>query len=405
GVNIDRIIMKITVENNGLIVPNIVDIPYIEGDGIGPDITRATKIVVDEAIRISYGTKRKINWIELMAGEKAFSKFNTHLPDDTVKKMTEYRISLKGPLTTPVGGGFRSINVTLRQIMDLYANVRPVKYYPGLPSPLKNPEKVDMVVFRENTEDVYMGIEFPANSKEAEQVIELISKLGYNIRKGSGIGIKPISKFGTSRISKMAIDYALSNRRRSVTIMHKGNIMKYTEGAFKEWAYETAKEYGEKVVNETDASGKNMDGKIIMKDRIADNMFQQILLRPDEYDVILCPNLNGDYISDALAAQIGGIGVAPSGNMGDNYAVFEAVHGSAPKYANLDVADPSSLLLSAVMMLRYIKWNEPANLIEKAFVNTLRDKQVPQDLARHLGVKPLKTSEFGESIVQHMVSA
>ena len=395
--------MKITVENNGLNVPNIVDIPYVEGDGIGPDITRATKKVVDEAIKIAYGSKRKINWIELMAGEKAISKYNTPLPDDTVKKMTEYRISLKGPLTTPVGGGFRSINVTLRQIMDLYANVRPVKYYPGLPSPLKNPEKVDMVVFRENTEDVYMGIEFPSNSKEAEQVIELISKLGYNIRKGSGIGIKPISKFGTSRISKMAIDYALLNGRKSVTIMHKGNIMKYTEGAFKEWAYETAKGYGDKVVTETDLAGKSVQGKIVIKDRIADNMFQQILLRPDEYDIILCPNLNGDYISDALAAQIGGIGVAPSGNMGDNYAVFEAVHGSAPKYANLDVADPSSLLLSAVMLLRYIKWNEPADLIEKAFVNTLRDKQVPQDLARHLGVKSLKTSEFAESIVQHMV--
>ncbi|MFG1446341.1 MAG: NADP-dependent isocitrate dehydrogenase [Thermoplasmatales archaeon] len=395
--------MKITVENNGLNVPNIVDIPYVEGDGIGPDITRATKKVVDEAIKIAYGSKRKINWIELMAGEKAISKYNTPLPDDTVKKMTEYRISLKGPLTTPVGGGFRSINVTLRQIMDLYANVRPVKYYPGLPSPLKNPEKVDMVVFRENTEDVYMGIEFPSNSKEAEQVIELISKLGYNIRKGSGIGIKPISKFGTSRISKMAIDYALLNGRKSVTIMHKGNIMKYTEGAFKEWAYEAAKGYGDKVVTETDLAGKSVQGKIVIKDRIADNMFQQILLRPDEYDIILCPNLNGDYISDALAAQIGGIGVAPSGNMGDNYAVFEAVHGSAPKYANLDVADPSSLLLSAVMLLRYIKWNEPADLIEKAFVNTLRDKQVPQDLARHLGVKSLKTSEFAESIVQHMV--
>ena len=395
--------MKITVENNGLNVPNIVDIPYVEGDGIGPDITRATKKVVDEAIKIAYGSKRKINWIELMAGEKAISKYNTPLPDDTVKKMTEYRISLKGPLTTPVGGGFRSINVTLRQIMDLYANVRPVKYYPGLPSPLKNPEKVDMVVFRENTEDVYMGIEFPSNSKEAEQVIELIGKLGYNIRKGSGIGIKPISKFGTSRISKMAIDYALLNGRKSVTIMHKGNIMKYTEGAFKEWAYEAAKGYGDKVVTETDLAGKSVQGKIVIKDRIADNMFQQILLRPDEYDIILCPNLNGDYISDALAAQIGGIGVAPSGNMGDNYAVFEAVHGSAPKYANLDVADPSSLLLSAVMLLRYIKWNDPADLIEKAFVNTLRDKQVPQDLARHLGVKSLKTSEFAESIVQHMV--
>ena len=395
--------MKITVDNNGLNVPNIVDIPYVVGDGIGPDITRATKKVVDEAIKIAYGSKRKINWIELMAGEKAISKYNTPLPDDTVKKMTEYRISLKGPLTTPVGGGFRSINVTLRQIMDLYANVRPVKYYPGLPSPLKNPEKVDMVVFRENTEDVYMGIEFPSNSKEAEQVIELISKLGYNIRKGSGIGIKPISKFGTSRISKMAIDYALLNGRKSVTIMHKGNIMKYTEGAFKEWAYEAAKGYGDKVVTETDLAGKSVQGKIVIKDRIADNMFQQILLRPDEYDIILCPNLNGDYISDALAAQIGGIGVAPSGNMGDNYAVFEAVHGSAPKYANLDVADPSSLLLSAVMLLRYIKWNEPADLIEKAFVNTLRDKQVPQDLARHLGVKSLKTSEFAESIVQHMV--
>ena len=394
--------MKISVENNSLKVPDVVDIPFIEGDGIGPDITRATKKVIDEALRISYGNEKKFNWIELLAGEKAISKFNTPLPDDTVNKMTEYRIALKGPLTTPVGGGFRSINVTLRQKMDLYANVRPVKYYPGLPSPVKSPEKVDMVVFRENTEDVYMGIEFPSNSKEAEQVIELMAKFGHPIREGSGIGIKPISKFGTTRIAKMAIDYAFENGRKSVTIMHKGNIMKYTEGAFKEWSYETSKQFGDRVVNETETAGKNMSGKIVIKDRIADNMFQQILLRPDEYDIILCPNLNGDYISDALAAQIGGIGVAPSGNIGDNYAVFEAVHGSAPKYANLDVADPSSLLLSAVMMLRYIKWNEPANLIEKAFVDTLKDKQVPQDLARHLGVKALKTSEFAESIVQHM---
>ncbi len=394
--------MKISVESNSLKVPDVVDIPFIEGDGIGPDITRATKKVIDEALRISYGNERKFNWIELLAGEKAISKFNTPLPDDTVNKITEYRIALKGPLTTPVGGGFRSINVTLRQKMDLYANVRPVKYYPGLPSPVKSPEKVDMVVFRENTEDVYMGIEFPSNSKEAEQVIELMAKFGHPIREGSGIGIKPISKFGTTRIAKMAIDYAFENGRKSVTIMHKGNIMKYTEGAFKEWSYETSKQFGDRVVNETETAGKNMSGKIVIKDRIADNMFQQILLRPDEYDILLCPNLNGDYISDALAAQIGGIGVAPSGNIGDNYAVFEAVHGSAPKYANLDVADPSSLLLSAVMMLRYIKWNEPANLIEKAFVDTLRDKQVPQDLARHLGVKALKTSEFAESIVQHM---
>ena len=397
--------MKISVENNSLKVPDVVDIPFIEGDGIGPDITRATKKVIDEALRISYGNERKFNWIELLAGEKAISKFNTPLPDDTVNKITEYRIALKGPLTTPVGGGFRSINVTLRQKMDLYANVRPVKYYPGLPSPVKSPEKVDMVVFRENTEDVYMGIEFPYNSKEAEQVIELMAKFGHPIREGSGIGIKPISKFGTTRIAKMAIDYAFENGRKSVTIMHKGNIMKYTEGAFKEWSYETSKQFGDRVVNETETAGKNMSGKIVIKDRIADNMFQQILLRPDEYDILLCPNLNGDYISDALAAQIGGIGVAPSGNIGDNYAVFEAVHGSAPKYANLDVADPSSLLLSAVMMLRYIKWNEPANLIEKAFVDTLRDKQVPQDLARHLGIKALKTSEFAESIVQHMSAA
>ena len=397
--------MKISVENNSLKVPDVVDIPFIEGDGIGPDITRATKKVIDEALRISYGNERKFNWIELLAGEKAISKFNTPLPDDTVNKITEYRIALKGPLTTPVGGGFRSINVTLRQKMDLYANVRPVKYYPGLPSPVKSPEKVDMVVFRENTEDVYMGIEFPYNSKEAEQVIELMAKFGHPIREGSGIGIKPISKFGTTRIAKMAIEYAFENGRKSVTIMHKGNIMKYTEGAFKEWSYETSKQFGDRVVNETETAGKNMSGKIVIKDRIADNMFQQILLRPDEYDILLCPNLNGDYISDALAAQIGGIGVAPSGNIGDNYAVFEAVHGSAPKYANLDVADPSSLLLSAVMMLRYIKWNEPANLIEKAFVDTLRDKQVPQDLARHLGIKALKTSEFAESIVQHMSAA
>lgn len=394
--------MKISFEENRLIFPDLVDIPYIEGDGIGPDIFKAARRVLDEAIRASYSQKKKISWIELIAGEKGISQFNTPLPEETVKKMMDFKVSLKGPLTTPVGGGFRSINVTLRQMMDLYANVRPVKYYPGLPSPVKSPEKVDMIVFRENTEDVYMGIEFPPNSENSRKVIELIKTLGYEIREGSGIGIKPISKYGTSRITRMAIDYALSHNRRNVTIMHKGNIMKYTEGAFKDWAYETAKEYGSRVISEADASGKQVTGKLVIKDRIADNMLQQILLRPDEYDEILCPNLNGDYISDALAAQIGGIGVAPSGNIGDKHAVFEAVHGSAPKYANLDVADPSSLMLSGMMMLRFMGWNESADLIEKAFVETLKEKAVPQDLARHLGVKALKTSEFADAIISHM---
>ncbi len=394
--------MKISVGAHGLVIPEVVDIPYIEGDGIGPDITRAVKRVVDEAIDISYGNEKRIVWTELLAGEKAISKFNTPLPDDTVKKLIEHVIALKGPLTTPVGGGFRSVNIALRQKMDLYANVRPVKYYPGLPSPTKNPEKVDMVVIRENTEDLYMGVEFPSNSKEAEMVIELMGRFGYQIRRESGIGIKPMSRFGTERIARMALDYAIANGRRSLTIMHKGNIMKYTEGAFKEWTYEVAKNYGDKFITETEMNGRNSAGRIVIKDRIADNMFQQILLRPEDYDVILCPNLNGDYISDALAAQIGGIGVTPSANIGDIHAVFEVAHGSAPKYANLDVADPSSLLLSAVMMLRHIKWNEPADLIEKSFISTLREKQVPQDLAKHLGTRALKTSEFADSIVQHM---
>lgn len=391
----------ITIESGKINVPDYPIIPFIEGDGIGSDIWNASQRILDAAVQKTYRSKRKIYWTEVLAGEKAFNKTESWLPDETVEKIKECVVGIKGPLTTPVGGGIRSINVTLRHVLDLYACIRPVRYYNGIPSPVKHPEFVDMIVFRENTEDVYSGIEWAAGSDEANSVISYLeTQFGVKIRKNSSIGIKPISEFGTKRIVRKAFDFALENYRRSVTVVHKGNIMKYTEGAFKNWAYDLANhEYKGKIIPYTEYK----DSGIVLKDAIADNMFQQILLRPSEYDVLVMPNLNGDYFSDALAAQVGGLGIAPGGNIGEGYAVFEATHGTAPKYAGMDKVNPGSLLLSGVMMLNYLGWNEAADLVEKSFENTINEKYVTYDFARQMeGSKEVKCSEFGERIIKNM---
>ncbi|KUJ98220.1 MAG: Isocitrate dehydrogenase (NADP) [Thermodesulfobacterium sp. 37_54] len=396
-------------ENFSLIVPDDPEIPYIEGDGIGPDIMKATLKVLNAAVDKAYGGKKKILWKEVLAGEKAYKETGTYLPEETLEIIKSSVVALKGPLTTPVGGGFRSLNVTLRQVLDLYACVRPVKWIPGTPSPVKHPEKVNMVVFRENTEDVYAGIEFPAESPEAKKLIEFIKEtFGKEIREDSGIGIKPISKFGTARLVKKAIQYALNNGYKTVTLVHKGNIMKYTEGAFRAWGYEVAKaEFPDKVVLEEELKERFPEGvpegMVIINDRIADAMFQWALLRPEDYGVLATPNLNGDYLSDALAAQVGGLGMAPGANIGDGYAVFEATHGSAPKYAGLDKVNPSSLILSGKMMLEYLGWKEAAELIWKGLTKTIQQKIVTYDLARQLeGAKEVKCSEFAEAIVENI---
>ncbi len=391
----------ITIESGKINVPDYPIIPFIEGDGIGPDIWKASQRILDAAVQKAYRSKRKICWTEVLAGEKAFNKTESWLPDETVEKIKECVVGIKGPLTTPVGGGIRSINVTLRHVLDLYACIRPVRYYSGIPSPVKHPEFVDMIVYRENTEDVYSGIEWAAGSDEANSVISYLeTQFGVKIRKNSSIGIKPISEFGTKRIVRKAFDFALENNRKSVTVVHKGNIMKYTEGAFKNWAYELAnQEYRGKIIPYTEYN----ESGIVLKDAIADNMFQQILLRPSEYDVLVMPNLNGDYFSDALAAQVGGLGIAPGGNIGEGYAVFEATHGTAPKYAGMDKVNPGSLLLSGVMMLNYLGWNEAADLVEKSFENTIKEKYVTYDFARQMeGSKEVKCSEFGERIIKNM---
>jgi len=398
---------KIRIENRKLIVPDNPIIPYIEGDGIGPDITNAALPVFDAAVEFAYSGKRKIEWKEIYAGEKAMEKMGELLPDETKEAIREHIIAIKGPLTTPVGGGYRSLNVTLRQVLDLYACVRPVRWVKGVPSPMVHPEKLDVVIFRENTEDVYAGIEWPKSSEEALKIIEFVKEnFGINIREDSGIGIKPISVFGTKRLVRKAIQYAIENNRRSVTLVHKGNIMKYTEGAFREWGYEVAlEEFRDKVVTEDEVKeiGEVPEGKILIKDRIADNMFQQLLTRPNEYDVIATPNLNGDYLSDACAAQVGGLGMAPGGNIGDFIALFEATHGTAPKYRGMDKVNPSSLILSGVMMLKYMGWKEAGELIEKGIEKTILDRKVTYDLARQIGgVDPIKTSEFGREIIKRM---
>ncbi len=409
GVEVPASGEKSTLSGTSLVVPNNPIIPFIEGDGTGRDIWKASQLVFDAAVeKVSKGS-RKVVWYEVFAGEKAFQRFGSWLPDDTLTAIQEFRISIKGPLTTPVGGGIRSLNVTLRQLLDLYACVRPIRYFHGVPSPVKHPEKLNVVVYRENTEDVYAGIEWPAGSPEAQKVIAFLEKeLGKKVRPDSGIGIKPISITATKNLVRRAIQYALENNRRSVTLVHKGNIMKYTEGAFRDWGYELAREeFASRTVTEEEVTTKYdfkvPEGKLLIKDRIADSMLQQILTRPDEYDVIATPNLNGDYLSDACAAQVGGLGIAPGANIGDGYAVFEATHGTAPKYADKDVINPGSVLLSGCMMFEYMGWRDVAKTIEDAFAKTIQQKKVTYDLERLMtGATKLKTSEFARAIVENM---
>jgi isocitrate dehydrogenase len=401
---------KITINEEGVIQsPDSPLIPYIEGDGIGPDIWKATRMVLDAAVEKTYCGQRKIQWKEVLAGEKAFKETGKWLPDETLDAIKEYVVAIKGPLTTPIGKGIRSLNVTLRQELDLYACVRPVRYFKGMPSPVKRPEDVDMIIFRENTEDVYAGIEWEEGTEAAGKVIDFLEKeMGKTIRHDSGIGIKPISRFCTYRLMKKAVHYALANKKESVTIVHKGNIMKFTEGAFRSWCYEFAKrEFPDVTVTEQDLwntyGGKTPDGRVVIKDRIADAMFQQVLLRPREYGVLVTPNLNGDYISDALAAQVGGLGMAPGANIGDGYAVFEATHGTAPKYAGLDKVNPGSLILSGVMMLDYLGWREAGAAISRAMETAIAGKKVTYDLARQIeGATEVKCSEFAGCIIEAM---
>jgi isocitrate dehydrogenase len=400
----------ITINADGTLnVPETPVIPFIEGDGTGPDIWAAARRVLDAAVTRRYKGTRAIEWLEILAGEKAFATTGEWLPEATVEALRKYVVSIKGPLTTPVGEGMRSLNVTLRQVLDLYACVRPVRYYQGVVSPVKNPGAVDMVIFRENTEDVYAGIEWPAGSDQANRVIEFLrSDLGAAIRDNSGIGIKPISEFGTKRLVRKAIQYALDTGRDSVTLVHKGNIMKFTEGAFRNWGYElAADEFAESTISEAalweEHNGRVPEGRIVIKDRIADAMFQQILLRPAEYSVLAMPNLNGDYMSDALAAQVGGLGMAPGANIGDGVALFEATHGTAPKYAGLDKVNPGSLLLSGVMLLEYIGWGEAAACIERALEATITARTVTYDLARLMeGATELSCSAFATAIIDNM---
>jgi isocitrate dehydrogenase len=456
GIEVPADGQKITVEGARLNVPDRPVIPFIEGDGTGRDIWRASERVFDAAVEKAYGGARRVVWYEIFAGEKAFNQFGEWLTQDSVKAIAEYVVAIKGPLTTPVGGGIRSLNVTLRQVLDLYACVRPVRYFDGVPSPVKRPEKVDVVIFRENTEDVYAGVEFPSASERATEVISLLNeKYGYHVRTDSGIGIKPISPTGTKRLVRRAIQYALDFKRPSVTLVHKGNIMKFTEGAFRDWGYELAKEeFRAQVVTEretwilenrekdpsiTDEQNARMiepgfdqmsdkqraalvkevadtvssiwtthgsgewKRKLLVKDRIADSMFQQILIRPDEYSVVATPNLNGDYISDAAAAQVGGLGMAPGANIGDRAAVFEATHGTAPKYADQDVINPSSVILSGVMMFDHMGWREVGQAIIDALTKTIQQKRVTYDLHRQMqGATKLRTSEFASAIIENM---
>ncbi len=432
----------IKYENNQLIVPDDPIIPYIVGDGIGFDITPAMQAVVNSAVEKTYKGKRKIVWFEIFAGLKAVQKYGEVLPEDTLKAIDFYKVAIKGPLTTPVGAfeyvclecakeqngingkkpekcekcgshwvvpRYRSLNVTLRQRLDLFSCVRPVRWIKGVPAPVKHPELLNVVVWRENTEDVYAGIEFQQGTDDAKKVYEFLTKvMGKKMREDSGIGIKPISITGSKRHIRKAIQYAIDQKKTSVTLVHKGNIMKFTEGAFRDWGYQLAKdEFRDKIITEAELfenyNGKMPEGKILIKDRIADQMFQQVLLRPDEYDVIATPNLNGDYLSDALAAQVGGLGLAPGANMSDSVALFEATHGTAPKYTGMDKVNPGSLILSAVMMLEHLKWNEAADLIINALGKTIQQKFVTYDLARQMeGATEVKTSQFAKRIIENM---
>ena len=397
---------KVTIQNGHPVVPDNPIIPFIEGDGIGPDIWRATKAVVDASVENAYGDARKIHWMEILAGEKANEVTGDWIPEETFEALREFKVAIKGPLTTPVGGGIRSLNVTLRQVLDLFSCIRPVRWVEGVPSPVKEPEKLDVIIFRENTEDVYAGIEWASGTPEAERVRAfLVDEMGADIREASGLGIKPISPFGTKRHVAASIRYALERGRSSVTLVHKGNIMKFTEGAFRDWGYEVASdEFGDQTLPESAIwEGADPAGKLVVKDRIADAMFQQVLLRPDEYDVITTPNLNGDYISDACAAQVGGLGMAPGANVGDEIALFEATHGTAPKYAGQDKVNPGSLILSAVMMLEHMGWSEAARAIERGLKGAVGAKTVTYDLERQMeGATKVTTSEFGRAIVEHM---
>jgi isocitrate dehydrogenase len=455
--------MKIEYSNGKYKVPDRPIIPFIEGDGTGRDIWKASARVFDAAVEKAYGGKRRVAWYEVFAGEKAKARFDTWLPDDTVTAIREFRVAIKGPLTTPVGGGIRSLNVALRQILDLYSCVRPVRYYKGVPSPVKHPERMDIVIFRENTEDVYAGIEWEQGTPEAARLIEFLNKDMLKggkkqVRLDSGVGIKPISVSGTKRLVRMAIQFALENKRKSVTIVHKGNIQKFTEGAFRKWGYELAtEEFRDKVVTERESwfidnkdknpnltIAQNADlvepgmefappefrqsvekeaqqvldtiyathgkgawkQKIMINDRIADSIFQQIVTRADEYTVLATPNLNGDYISDACAAQVGGLGIAPGANIGDGYAIFEATHGTAPKYADKDVINPGSVMLSGVMMFRFLGWGEAADLIERGLERTIDQKRVTYDFERLMtGATKVKTSEFAGALIENMGTA
>ncbi|MDP1676708.1 MAG: NADP-dependent isocitrate dehydrogenase [Bacteroidota bacterium] len=426
---------KITTQNGKLIVPDNPIIPFIEGDGTGPDIWRASVRVLDAAVAKAYGGKKKIEWKEVLAGQKSFDKLKTWLPDETIDAFKQYLVGIKGPLTTPVGGGIRSLNVALRQMLDLYVCLRPVQYFTGVPSPVKRPEKVEMVIFRENTEDIYAGIEYPGGSPEAQKVLDLLAKefpKDFNkVRFGTkektesfwksvgtpnfpadinvGIGIKAVSYSGTVRLVHSAISYAIKNKRKSVTIVHKGNIMKFTEGAFRDWGYQTAKEFFGAVEIDDGPWCKIPEGKpgagIVIKDAIADITLQQVLTRPEDFDVIATLNLNGDYLSDALAAQVGGIGIAPGGNINyiTGHAIFEATHGTAPKYANLDKVNPGSVVLSGEMMFRYLGWAEAADLIIKGLNGAIGAKMVTYDFARQMeGATEVKCSEFGNAIIAKM---
>jgi len=397
---------RIDFRDGRWVVPDRPTIPFIEGDGTGPDIWRAARQVFDGAVeKVSRG-KRRIEWVETLAGEKAFKQTGSWLPEATLETIRRHRVAIKGPLTTPVGGGIRSLNVALRQLLDLYACIRPVRYFEGVPSPMREPEKLDVIIFRENTEDVYTGVEYAAGTKEAEQLLAFLrDQLGARIRENSAVGIKPMSRFASQRLVAKAIEYAIKAGRTSVTLVHKGNIMKFTEGAFREWGYAIAREkFGDRTIPETDVGkGREETGKVIIKDRIADSMFQQVLLRPEEYSVLATPNLNGDYLSDACVAQIGGLGMAPGGNVGDGYAVFEATHGTAPKYAGLDKVNPGAVILSGAMMFEELGWDDVAAGIVRALEGAIRARRVTYDLARQMpGATEVSTSAFAECIIEHV---
>ncbi len=386
------------------VVPDRPIIPFIEGDGTGPDIWRASVRVFDAAVAKAFGGKRQVSWLEVLAGEKAFKATGSWLPDDTIARIREHRVAIKGPLTTPVGGGIRSLNVALRQVLDLYTCIRPIRWFRGVPAPVKEPQKLDYVIFRENIEDVYAGIEYQAGSEQANRLLAFLTKeLGAHIREQSAIGIKPMSKFGSQRLVVKAIQYAIDSGRPSVTMVHKGNIMKFTEGAFRDWGYEIAKEkFGDRTITEGEAA-QGAGGKVLIKDRIADAMFQQLLLRPDEYSILATPNLNGDYLSDACAAQVGGLGMAPGANVGDGYAVFEATHGTAPKYAGQDKVNPGSVILSGAMMFEEIGWKEVATAIVKGIEGAIGARRVTYDLARQMpGATEVRTSAFADAVIQHL---